>query len=175
MTKKERKSIVLIGVVLLLFIISIFYNFYEKKYSNNKTETGGIINDKKDNNKKKENISTIGKNSETEKVIAFSSYSICLENTKDGPNAKDCCDCLDVDLSIRKACRDATVNYDFSENTVFKSFEIPSTLGADGDYSAYTISGDQQKCKEKCEATTTTLVCGDFQYCRTACNQLSQQ
>ncbi|MDD2565791.1 MAG: hypothetical protein PHZ26_04445 [Candidatus Gracilibacteria bacterium] len=107
--------------------------------------------------------------------VAYSAYSTCLENTENGPEAKDCCDCLsDANISVRKACRDATVSYDFSNNTTYKTFKIPSILGENGDYSPYTISDNEQECKQKCEATTTTLVCGDFRYCRTACDKLSQ-
>jgi cytoskeletal protein RodZ len=106
--------------------------------------------------------------------IAYSSYSTCLENTKDGPTAKDCCDCLSADESVRKACRDATVSYDFSKNTTFKQFTIPSKLGRNGDYSAFTASGSQAQCKQACESASSGLACGDYQYCRTACNGLPQ-
>lgn len=106
--------------------------------------------------------------------IAYSSYSTCLENTKDERAAKDCCDCLSGDASLHKACRDATVNYDFSKNTIFKTFTIPSKLGPNGDYSSFTASGSQQQCKQACESASSGLVCGDYQYCRTACNSLTQ-
>ncbi|MEI6479855.1 MAG: hypothetical protein WCO21_03490 [bacterium] len=106
--------------------------------------------------------------------ISYSSYGTCLENTKDEPSAKNCCDCLSGDAELHKACRDATVGYDFSKNTVFKTFEIPSKLGRDGNYSTFTVSGNQQQCKQACESATSGLMCGDYQYCRTACNNLAK-
>lgn len=106
--------------------------------------------------------------------VDMSLYSQCLENTKDVQASKDCCDCLTGDASVHKACRDAAATYDFSKNTVFKTFEIPSALGRDGDYSAFTASGNQQQCKQACESASSGLACGDYQYCRTACNSLPQ-
>lgn len=178
MIKNKKIIVIVLGIVFLVFCVSTIYNLYGKKFINNNAkpttnnlETSSIDN-KKINNEQKEGKPAINKNTQTDSNIAYSSYSICLENTKNGPDAKDCCDCLDADLSIRKACRDATVNYDFSKNTSFKIFEIPSTLGINGDYSSYTASGNQLECKQACEAITTTIVCGDFQYCRTACDNL---
>lgn len=109
-----------------------------------------------------------------ENNVAYSAYSSCLENAKDLATSKDCCDCLSGDASVHKACRDAAATYDFSKNTVFKTFEIPSTLGQNGDYSAFTASGNQQECKQKCESASSGLACGDFRFCRTACNSLAQ-
>jgi len=104
----------------------------------------------------------------------YSTYSQCIENTKDLGSSKDCCDCLAADGSVRKACRDFAATYDYSKNTVIKTFEIPSKLGRSGDYSACTASGDQDSCKQCCESSATGLACGDYQYCRTACNNLAQ-
>jgi hypothetical protein len=106
--------------------------------------------------------------------IAYSLYSTCLENTKDEPASKNCCDCLSGDAALHKACRDAAATYDFSKNTTFKTFTIPSTLGRNGDYSKFTASGNQQQCKQACESASSGLACGDYQYCRTACNNLPQ-
>jgi len=86
----------------------------------------------------------------TESNVAYASYSTCLENTKDLPASKDCCDCLSGDASVHKACRDAAATYDFSKNTTFKQFTIPSKLGRNGDYSVFTASGNQQQCKQAC-------------------------
>ncbi len=110
----------------------------------------------------------------TDTSIVYSSYSTCLENTKDERASKDCCDCLGGDASLHKACRDAAATYDFSKNTTFKTFTIPSILGRDGDYSKFTTSGNQQQCKQACESASSGLACGDYQYCRTACNNLAQ-
>lgn len=109
----------------------------------------------------------------TDSNVAYANYSTCIENTKDLAASKDCCDCLSGDASAHKACRDFAATYDFSKNTVFKTFEIPSTLGQSGDYSSCTASGNQQQCKQCCE-NTGKFVCGDFRFCRTACDGLSQ-
>ncbi len=106
--------------------------------------------------------------------ISYSSYSTCIENTKDLGSSKDCCDCMTADEPVRKACRDFAATYDFSKNTTFKTFEIPSKLGRNGDYSKFTVSGNQQQCKQVCESASSGLVCGDYQYCRTACDNLSK-
>lgn len=105
--------------------------------------------------------------------IDTSLYQTCLSNAKDLGDSKDCCDCLSGDASLHKACRDAAANYDFSKNTTFKTLEIPTTLGQNGDYSACTASGNQQQCKQCCE-NSGKFVCGDFRFCRTACDNLSQ-
>lgn len=106
-------------------------------------------------------------------TVAYASYSTCIENTKDLAASKDCCDCLSGDASVHKACRDTAATYDFSKNTVFKTFDIPSVLGQNGDYSACTASGTQQQCKQCCE-NSGNFVCGDFRFCRTACASLPQ-
>lgn len=172
MTKKEKIIVIILGIIFLLVLIGALYDIYGTKILGNNIQTAPILGNITDN-QKGQNVKNI-KSPKTDNIVEYSSYSTCLENTKDGPNAKNCCDCLDADVSVRKACRDATVSYDFSKNTVFKTFEIPSTLGRNGDYSSYTVSGNQQECKQKCESLTSTLVCGDFQYCRTACNNLPQ-
>lgn len=111
------------------------------------------------------NSSTINSNT------SFAPYSTCLEHTRDLAASKDCCDCMDADVSVRKACRDAAATYDFRKNTLFQEFTIPSTLGPTGDYSVCTSNGTQDQCKQCCD-TSTQFACGDFQYCRTACDAL---
>lgn len=105
--------------------------------------------------------------------VSYSSYGTCIENAKDLGSSKDCCDCLSADVSVRKACRDFAATYDFTKNTTIKTFTIPSTLGRTGNYSAYTSSATQQECKQKCDSSAT-LQCGDFQFCRTACDNITQ-
>jgi hypothetical protein len=92
----------------------------------------------------------------------------CLENTPGEGQCKDCCDSLDAGGSTRKTCRDACVQHDFSQNTSFIDFEIVSILGPDGDYSAYTSSGDERACKDLCDESNE-LAGGDRRYCRDAC------
>jgi len=62
----------------------------------------------------------------------------CLNNTKDEGECKNCCDCMDTDAAGRTTCRDNCIaKKDFSSNSDFITVTAPSTLGPDGDYSAY--------------------------------------
>jgi len=132
-----------------------------------------VTTNEQSTNKKTKPTTTTDQKPKQDSNVAYTSYSTCLENTKDGPAAKDCCDCLSADVSVRKACRDATVDYDFSKNTSIKTFPISSKLGRTGDYSSYTASGNAQTCKQQCD-TSATLACGDYQFCRTACDSLAK-
>lgn len=71
------------------------------------------------------------------------SFSACLNQTRDNPECKDCCDCMDGNASARKACRDACASQDFSQNTDFVAVSTVSVSGPGGDYSA---------CKQKEES-----------------------
>ena len=73
-------------------------------------------------------------------------YESCINNTVDGPQCKDCCDCLD-NPGERKGCRDACAEEDFSDNSDFITVDPPSVLGPDGDYSAAVETGSEQACK----------------------------
>lgn len=187
--KKEKIILTVLVVVFLVVLVGATWDLYGKKAMTNylctalNTEMGNnqTVTTTPDNTTtpvNNQNTSATGQNNKpvqkTDNNIAYSSYSTCLENTKDAPTAKDCCDCLSGDASLHKACRDATVNYDFSKNTVIKTFTIPSKLGPSGDYSAFTASGNQQQCKQACESASSGLVCGDYRYCRTACDKLAQ-
>jgi YHYH protein len=125
--------------------------------------------------KKNKTVSTFHKNINSKKSVSknVSSelYSHCLKNAKDGKTSKNCCDCLTADSQTRKACRDATVDYNFRQNKNTKIFSIPSLLGRDGDYSACTSTGNERECKKCCD-DSNNYACGDFQYCRTACADL---
>jgi len=96
------------------------------------------------------------------------SYDLCINNTRNEGEAKDCCDCLDADVATRKACRDETVHHDFSKNNKFIDIVIPSELGPNGDYSSCLLAGDEAACKQCC-GTSSELLCGDRRFCRTAC------
>ena len=196
--KVEKIVLIVLAVIFLAVLAGASWDLYGKKamtgylctsqnteLNNNQTttttseNTAAPVNNQNtsqtgQNNKQTKTDSGTKTAPKTDSNIAYSSYSTCLENTKDGPAAKDCCDCLSADVSVRKACRDATVSYDFSKNTTFKQFTIPSKLGRTGDYSAFTASGNQAQCKQACESASSGLVCGDYQFCRTACNSLSQ-
>lgn len=189
------KEIIIIAVLAVIFVgvlAGAFWDLYGRNLLCNCNCSNQIANQRADGLRPGDNGSSTpkikngssspaesGKNQngnpppvKTDTNIDSSLYQTCLSNAKDLGASKDCCDCLSADVSVRKACRDAAATYDFTKNTEIKQFTIPSKLGRTGDYSTYTASGNQQECKQKCD-TSTTLVCGDFQFCRTACDGLS--
>ncbi|MDM8523370.1 SMP-30/gluconolactonase/LRE family protein [Desulfococcaceae bacterium HSG8] len=101
-------------------------------------------------------------------ALALTSDS-CISNTENEGQCKDCCDCLDGDADTRKDCRDACPTRDFTQNSDFITFDAPSTLGPDGDYSADLDTETESACKEYCDGSSE-LSCGDRRYCRDACN-----
>ncbi|QTA90650.1 SMP-30/gluconolactonase/LRE family protein [Desulfonema magnum] len=102
-------------------------------------------------------------------TLALTSDS-CINNTESEGQCKDCCDCLeDADAATRQACRDACPTQDFSQNSDFITFDAPSTLGPDGDYSVATGTESESACKAYCDGSSE-LSCGDRRYCRDACN-----
>lgn len=183
MSKKEKIIIGILGGVFLIVLVGMLLDLYGAKlisgFKSNTANNSDVttpsetvapnVDQQKGNNKK---LQPSGNKVDTN--ISYSSYSSCIENTKDLGSSKDCCDCLSADESVRKACRDYAATYDFTKNTTFKTFDIPSTLGRNGDYSKFTASGNQQQCKQECESASSGLMCGDYQFCRTACNNLSQ-
>lgn len=200
-SKKEKIIIIVLAVIFISVLLGAFWDLYGRKLlcscdcisqntelsNDQQTVTTTKENTPVRNNQNVSNVHMTDQNNKqtnpdyttkpdpkTDNNVSYSSYSTCLENTKDERAAKDCCDCLNADVSVRKACRDATVSYDFSKNTEFKTFTIPSELGPNGDYSSFTASGNQQQCKQACESTASGLACGDYQYCRKACNNLPQ-
>lgn len=94
---------------------------------------------------------------------------MCIENTKDGPQCKDCCDCLDIDAGERTSCRDECATHDFSSNSDLLQFTVPSVLGKSGDYSKCVEEGNSADCKQCCEVSGG-FVCGDYRFCRDQCN-----
>ncbi|MDX2496132.1 MAG: hypothetical protein QNK27_14310 [Desulfuromusa sp.] len=95
--------------------------------------------------------------------------SICLNKTINESQCKNCCDCMDVDAARRRSCRNSCAEHDFSLNADFITVDAPSKLGPDGDYSGALGAGNEQACKEYCDASGD-LACGDRHYCRDACN-----
>lgn len=192
MNQISSKEKIIIGVLSIIFILvlgGMIWDVYGKKmFPTAQTQTTQVITTisptpvVSTETKRNQNNATPGQKPATKATgagkqdssVSYSLYSTCLENTKDEPTSKDCCDCLSGDASLHKACRDAAATYDFSKNTTFKTFTIPSTLGRNGDYSKFTSSGNQQQCKQACESASSGLACGDYQYCRTACNNLAQ-
>jgi len=98
-----------------------------------------------------------------------STFESCINNTKDEGECKDCCDCLDADAATRTDCRDTCATQDFSQNSDFITVNAPITLGPGGDYSAAVETGTESACKKYCD-DSLELSCGDFRYCRDACN-----
>jgi len=106
------------------------------------------------------------------KDLASLTYTMCINNTSNLPQAKDCCDCLSAaDAATIKNCRDVAAKHDFSLNSGLITFTVPSALGQAGNYTLFTAAGNQQDCKQLCDSSTT-LACGDRRFCRTACDQL---
>ncbi len=188
-TIKEKIIIGVLSIIFILVLGGMIWDIYGKKmFPTAQSKTTQVVTTisptpmVSTETKRNQNNATPGQKPATKTnggntqntSIAYSLYSTCLENTKDESASKDCCDCLSGDASLHKACRDAAATYDFSKNTTFKTFTIPTTLGRNGDYSKFTSSGNQQQCKQACESASSGLACGDYQYCRTACNNLSQ-
>jgi hypothetical protein len=107
--------------------------------------------------------------SSSEEIDSSTSES-CIGNTRDEPECKDCCDCLDSDSSVKTTCRDECAVSDFSGNSDFITVSAPSVLGLDGDYSECVSLGEERECKICCESSME-LQCGDYRHCRTACNE----
>jgi gluconolactonase len=93
----------------------------------------------------------------------------CINNTQNEGQCKDCCDCLDGDAADRQTCRDICPTHDFTQNSDFITFDAPSVLGPEGDYSAATGTESESACKEYCDGSSE-LSCGDRRHCRDACN-----
>ena len=125
--------------------------------SNN--ETGGAQN----------NNSNINTGSAASATLSTAANS-CINNTKDNPKCKDCCDCLSgTDSAARTLCRNTCATHDFTKNSNFITVTVPSTLGKNGDYSKALSQTTVDKCKIYCE-NSMSLKCGDYQYCRMACD-----
>lgn len=196
-SKKEKIILLVLAVVFLAVLLGAFWDIFGRKLLCNCGCDSKIINEQargvqtatstpnggqrdpggpggpKDGVMNSASTVKQNKTNAVDASVSYTSYSQCIENTKDLPSSKDCCDCLSGDASVHKACRDMAATYDFSKNTVFKTFEIPTTLGQNGDYSACTATGSEQECKQCCE-NSGKYVCGDYRFCRTACAGLSQ-
>ena len=106
------------------------------------------------------------------KDLASLSSDMCINNTSDEAQAKNCCDCLSgADAAAIKNCRDTVAKHDFSQNSGFITFDVPSKSGESGDYSLFTAAANQQDCKQMCDSSNI-LACGDRRFCRDACAQL---
>jgi hypothetical protein len=96
--------------------------------------------------------------------------SSCINNTKDNPQCKDCCDCISgSDSATRTSCRNTCATHDFTKNTNITTITVPSVLGKNGDYSKALTQSTVNACKVYCE-NSMALQCGDYQHCRMACD-----
>lgn len=112
-------------------------------------------------------IETIDNNNQN---LVSINFDTCINNTKDNPQCKDCCDCLNgVDSKIRTNCRDMCAVHDFTKNYEFITINTPFLYGEKGNYSICIEKGNSTNCKYCCE-NTIGLECGDYRHCRTACN-----
>jgi hypothetical protein len=101
-------------------------------------------------------------------------YSLCLFHTKDNPECKDCCDCLEGNATARKTCRDTCSRHNFNQNTDFIAIHPISVAGPNGNYSSCTASGNEQACKECCDGSKE-ISNGDRRYCRDACSAMGKE
>ncbi len=185
----QRLIIIVLAVILAAVSLAAFWDLYGREHFAKATNTASTtvepqsttpgnrqkpvstpVDEAKQNigTKKEQNVATPATSAIT------TDYQACLANTPDMRTAKDCCDCLtSADAETRKTCRDDAATYDFTQNTKFSSFTIPSILGKDGDYSSCTSTGSVQECKQCCDSPGQ-YACGDTQYCRTACSTLEQ-
>jgi hypothetical protein len=100
--------------------------------------------------------------------------ALCINRTRNNPECKDCCDCLEGDADTRKSCRDVCAVHDFGLNTNFITISPMSVSGPQGDYSVCAAKGTEQTCKECCDSSST-FSCGDRRFCRDACNAMPTQ
>jgi hypothetical protein len=101
------------------------------------------------------------------------SYDSCIMHTKNNPECKDCCDCLEGNATTRKTCRDACNSQNFSQNTDFIPIRPVSLSGPNGNYSACTASGTEQACKAFCDGSSA-VSCGNRRFCRDACETIGK-
>jgi hypothetical protein len=98
--------------------------------------------------------------------------ALCINRTRNNPECKDCCDCLEGDANKRKSCRDACAIHDFGLNTNFITISPVSVPGTHGDYSICSANSTVQICKDCCDGSSV-FSCGDRRFCRDACNAMA--
>lgn len=151
-------ALLVLGIIFIFVLGFVVSDFYFKDKTNASIQVNNAQNNP-DKPMKNNNVS----------ISLGSDVDSCINNTKDNPQCKDCCDCLaGVDSETRTACRDSCAVHDFSKNYDIISIDVPSILGKDGNYSVCVAKGSLE-CKTCCE-NQIVLQCGDYQYCRTACN-----
>jgi len=102
----------------------------------------------------------------------ITSSAVCINHTRNNPECKDCCDCLEGDADTRKSCRDVCAIHDFGLNTNFITISPVSVSRPHGGYSVCSAIGTAQTCKECCDGSPS-LSCGDRRFCRDVCNTMA--
>lgn len=197
---KRRKVIVsILAIVFVVVSFAAFWDLYGKKMfcscdcaAQKSTETGGSrattaadgasavsgggqaasVNGQKGSKQGGKNgVTQAGSaTASTASATGSAAYDSCINKTKDNPQCKDCCDCLSgTDSATRTACRNTCATHDFGANSDFITVTSPSALGEKGDYSTCTKEASSGECKTCCE-NSMGLQCGDYRFCRTACN-----
>jgi len=194
MSKKQKITISILAVVFLVLLVGAFWDLYGKNISYNCSQPSLATNNSvqvatpvanettTSNNQVVKQTGQKGSkqgnkgNSATATTEATTSsansavYDSCVNKTKDNPQCKDCCDCLSgADSTTRTSCRNTCATHDFSTNSNFITITSPSVLGEKGDYSTCTNQASSGECKTCCE-NSMNLQCGDYRFCRTACN-----
>ena len=111
MSKKEKIILGILGLVFLIVFFGMIWDLYgrslwDKYMAKQPVEQTQFIdngsssptNTKSANGIKKENGTTKGTNKPFSDV-SYTTYSTCLENSKDDRTCKDCCDCLGTQSS----------------------------------------------------------------------------
>lgn len=163
-----KLDIVLIGLA-LIFVFMLGFVVNDLYFQDNIKNPSNINASMNIPQKSTSDNSNQVKNNNSQAISLGTSVGSCVNNTKDNSQCKDCCDCLSgVDSATRTSCRDTCAVHDFSTNNNVIIITVPSVLGKEGDYSVCVSKGSAE-CKTCCESQIG-LSCGDYQYCRTACN-----
>lgn len=194
MSKKQKIIILILSAVFLVVLVGAFWDLYGKNLSYNcsqpssalgnisqtvtpASETSATTNNQAVSQTGQKSNKQGGKGNATTSTVGTTTssansavYDFCINKTKDNPQCKDCCDCLSgADSATRTSCRNTCATHDFSTNSNFITTTSPSVLGEKGDYSTCTNQASSGECKTCCE-NSMGLQCGDYRFCRTACN-----
>ena len=194
MSKKQKIIILILAVVFLVVLVGAFWDLYGKNLSYNCSQPSSAVGNisqtvtpasetavtsnnqavsqtgQKGNKQGGKGNATTGATGTTTSSANSAVYDSCINKTKDNPECKDCCDCLSgADSATRTTCRNTCATHDFSTYSNFITTTSPSVLGEKGDYSTCTNKASSGECKTCCEGSMN-LQCGDYRFCRTACN-----
>jgi len=194
MSKKQKIIISILAVVFLIVLVGAFWDLYGKNISYNCSQPSSAVSNnsqavvptsetvvtsnnqaisqtgQKGNKQGSKGNATATITGATASSANSAVYESCINKTKDNPECKNCCDCLSgSDSATITSCRNTCATHDFATNTTFITVNAPSVLGEKGDYSTCTNEVSSGECKTCCESSMG-LKCGDYRFCRTACN-----